>query len=354
MSSNEKTENTNKMIYIYQNHFVSCVLSIVDSMTKISINNNDKIPKEKLGSHENMRKTCDDIIIQYKEESNDVDQVKVIKKVFKVLTQHKNLVKNHDNSLFTVKTPENKIMTLIPGVNINLNISFMTDEELNDLWSNIESMFVTSVKMVYIMTDESRHSKDILELVSQFEMSTFNKLKNNFFMGLNISTDAENIVNMEQLMSSDIIIPGTEAKGGILGNFGVDKLMDVKNLSDEIKKFTDDDVSETINTLTSMLGDDNDIKDVCSTMVKSVLDDIKTNGIENMFSIAERVSGKISGIIDPEKMAKTASGMNNLIKNNENKFKDMKDENGKPVGEDFLKQFQNTMNMANLFKNMKK
>ena len=55
-----------------------------------------------------------------------------------------------------------------------------------------------------------------------------------------------------------------------------------------------------------MLGNDSDIKDVCSTMVKSVLDDIKTNGIENMFTIAERVSSKIGDKLDPEKMAKTA------------------------------------------------
>lgn len=352
-SVDEKTEQINKMVYIYQNLFVSSVISIVESMKKISVDNNDKIPTDKKGSHENLRKTCEEIINQYKNQTSDVDQVKIIKKVFKVLTQYKNLVKNHDNALFTVRTPEGKIMTLIPGVNINLNISFMEKEQLDELWGNIETMFVTSVKMVYIMTDESRHSKEVLEIVAEFEKSALKKLQNNFFMGLN-AKDGENIVSMDQLMSSDIVIPGTEAKAGFLGGLGIDKLMDVNNLTNEIKKFTEDDVSETINTLTSMLGNDSDIKDVCSTMVNSVLDDIKTNGIENIFSIAERVSGKIGSKIDPEKMAKTASGMNDLLKNNSDKLKDMTDENGKPIGDDFMKQFQGTLNMAKLFQGMGK
>ena len=345
-------EQTNKMIFIYQNLFVSCVLYIVDSMKKISIENDEKILPEKKASHEAMRKTCDDIVNQYKNQTSDMDQVKVIKKVFKVLTQHKDLLKERNQNLFTVRTPEGKIMTIIPGLNINLNVSLMTESQLNELWENVETMFVTSVKMVYLMTDSSRHSKDVLELVSNLEQNAMKKLQNNFFMGLNAS--GENLVSMDQLMSSDVVIPGTEANAGILGSLGIDKLMDTNNLANEIKKFDDKDITETINTLTSMLGNDSDIKDVCSTMVKSVLEDIKTNGIENMFTIAERVSNKIGDKIDPEKMAKTANGMNDLIKNNSEQLNNLKDDKGNPLGGDIMKQFQNTLNMANLFKKMGK
>ena len=44
-----------------------------------------------------------------------------------------------------------------------------------------------------------------------------------------------------------------------------------------------------------------------------------------MFSIAERVSGKLGSKIDPEKMAKTASGMHNLINSNSDKLNELKD-----------------------------
>jgi len=353
-TTNQKSQQDtiNKVIYIYQNLFVSSVVSIVELVKTVSTENNDKIPADRQTVHTNMRKTCDDIINQYKTQTNDIDQVKVIKKSFKVLTQYKDLVKNHDDSLFTVRTPENKIMTVIPGLNINLVLNFLSEEQKTTLWENIEAMFVSSVKMVYVMTEESRHNKDILDIVTQFEHNTLKKLQNNFFLGLNPTSGDTNQVSMDQLMSSDIVIPGTDAKGGMLGNLanlGVDKLMNPENLASEIKKFTDDDVSETINTLTSMLGNDSDIKEVCTTMVKSVLDDIKTNGIENMFTIAERVSSKLGNKLDPEKMAKTANGMNDLIKNNTDKLKDLKDENGKPIGDDFMKTFQNTLNLGKLF-----
>jgi len=196
------------------------------------------------------------------------------------------------------------------------------------------------------MTDKNRHDTNILELCSELEQKALLKF-NNFFMGLN--NDSKNEVNMDQLMSNDIVIPGTEANSGLLGKLGVDKLMDPGALASEIKKFNDDDVNETINTLTSMLGNDSDIKDVCTTMVKSVLADIQQNGLENMFSIAERVSGQLNDKIDPDKMAKTASGMNDLINNNKDKLNDLKDDKGNPMNTDILKNFQSTLNMAKLF-----
>jgi hypothetical protein len=197
-------------------------------------------------------------------------------------------------------------------------------------------------------TDKSRHDTNIVLLCEELEKKALKKL-NNFFMGLN--TDSNNEINMDQLMSSDIVIPGTEANAGFLGKLGVDKLMDPSALADEIKKFDDNDINETINTLTSMLGNDSDVKDVCTTMVKSVLADIQKNGLENMFTIAERVSGELGDKIDPNKMAKTAEGMTNLINNNKDNLNDIKDDKNSPLGPDLLKNFQN---MAKLFQNMKK
>lgn len=201
------------------------------------------------------------------------------------------------------------------------------------------------------MTDKSRHDSKLVELCEQLEQKSLKKL-NNFFMGLNIDNNSD--ISMDQLMSNDITIPGTEANSGFLGKLGVDKLMNPSALADEIKKFDDNDINETINTLTNMLGNDSDVKDVCTTMVKSVLADIQKNGLENMFNIAERVSGDLNDKIDPTKMAKTAAGMNDLINNNKDKLNDLKDDKGNPLGGDFMKNFQNTLNMAKLFQNMNK
>jgi hypothetical protein len=349
-------DSINKMIYIYQNLFVSSVINIVNLIKSVSEKNNDTIPSEKKNSHIKLRQTCEDIMNQYKNnddisKNTDVDQVRIIKKCFKVLSHNYKLIKDKDVTLFSVRNEEGKITTIIPGLNINLCISLLTDEEKNNLWDNIESLFVTSVKMVYTMTDKSRHDSHIVELCDQLEQKSLKKL-NNFFMGLNIDNNSD--ISMDQLMSNDITIPGTEANSGLLGKLGVDKLMNPSALADEIKKFDDNDINDTINTLTSMLGNDSDVKDVCTTMVKSVLADIQKNGLENMFNIAERVSGELNDKIDPTKMAKTASGMNDLINNNKDKLNDLKDDKGNPLGADFMKNFQSTLNMAKLFQNMNK
>ena len=345
------SDRLNKSLFVYQNLFVTSVVSTVMLMKKVSTANEEKIPENKKGSHKKLLETCEQILNQYKNTENktDVDQVKIIKKVFNVLKDNMELLKNKDVKLFEIRTQENKIWTIIPGLNISLNVEYLTEEETNELWDNLYSMFISVVKMIYMNTDKARHKKEVLDMVvyCEKELITKNKILNNFFLGLN--RDQTNDVSMDDLMSKNVIIPGTDAQAGLLGSLGIDKLMDVDNLSAEIKKFNENDVNETINTLTSLLGGDSDVKDVCSTMVKSVLDDIKSNGIQNMFSIAERVSSKIGNQIDSKKMEKTAENMNNLLKNNSDKFDNLKDENGNPFGSDFLKKFQSTYNMAQFF-----
>jgi hypothetical protein len=345
------TEMLNKSLFIYQNLFVSSVVSTVLLMKKVSTENESKIPEIKKSSHKKLLETCEQILNQYKNNENKtyVDQVKIIKKVFNVLKENLSLVVNKDSDLFSIKTPENKIMTIIPGLNISLNVELMTEEDKTELWDNIYSMFISSVKMVYMNTDKARYKQEVLDVVSycEKELITKNKVLNNFFLGLN--RDSTNNCSMDDLMSKEVIIPGTESQAGVLGSLGIDKLMDVENLSAEIKKFNDSDINDTINTLTTLLGGDSDVKDVCSTMVKSVLEDIKSNGIQNVMSIAERVSSKIGNQIDSKKMEKTAENMNNLLKNNADKINNLTDENGNPFGGDFLKKFQSTYNMAQFF-----
>jgi galactose-1-phosphate uridylyltransferase len=162
VSKTDEQENINKKIYIYQNLFVSSVISIVNLIKSVSQNNDDKINPDKKQAHEKLRLTCDDILNQYKNTTENIDQVRIIKKVFKVLSANYKLIKEKNNALFSVRTPEGKIMTIIPGLNINLCLDLLDDTQTVTLWDSIETMFVTSVKMVYLMTDKSRHDKNIL------------------------------------------------------------------------------------------------------------------------------------------------------------------------------------------------
>ena len=83
--------------------FVSSVLTIVNLIRDVGNKNKDSIPADKKSNFEKLFLTCEEIITQYKktEKNTDVDQVKIIKKVFKVLTANLDFVKSRNNNLFT-------------------------------------------------------------------------------------------------------------------------------------------------------------------------------------------------------------------------------------------------------------
>ena len=357
----ESSENQDKKtLFIYQSQFVYAVLSICKLLKEQSekMEADMKIPEGKLEAHKKLRVTCDTIQTEYKkggDDNSNYDQIAVIKKSFYVLKDNYKMVLDKDPALFVVRNKEGKITTIIPGVNINLVYESYTDEEKKQVWGFIFILFISSIKMVYLNTSEERHKKEILEAINYCQNDLVTNcptlLFRNVFMGLGTDNSG---VDMDSLMSKDIVIPGTEASTGLLGSLGVDKLMNLDKLSDEIKNFSDEDMKDTVNALGELLGGDTEIKDVCATMVKTVVDDIKTNGIESMFDIAQRISGKIGNVIPQDKMAKTAMKMGDLMQNNSDKIKDIKDDNGNPIGEQFMKQFTAAMGMAKQFADKQK
>jgi hypothetical protein len=355
-------ENTNEIIptsvenkknlFVYQAQFVHAIMSfckmLKDQSDKMELDN--KIQEGKLEAHKKLRTTCESIHNEYKsggDIDSNVNQIAIIKKSFYVLKDNLKLVLEKNPQLFVVRNKEGKITTIIPGVNINLVYESFDDEQKTQVWGYIYILFVSSVKMVYANTSEARHKKEILDAIDTCQNDLLTNcsslLFRNVFMGLGTDNSG---VDLESLMSKDINIPGTEASTGLLSSLGVDKLMNVEKLSDEIKNFSDTDMKDTVDALGELLGNDSDIKDVCTTMVKTVVDDVKSNGIESIFDIAQRISGKIGTMIPQDKMAKTAMKMGDLMQNNSDKLKDIKDDQGNPIGDQFLKQFSSALNMA--------
>lgn len=359
---NNIVDRKSQLLFIMQGFFMFSIKNLVIFLKGKSeyLVTENKIPEIKNESHRKLRSTCEEILLEFDNKSSNlddsnVDQIKIIKKVFYVLKDNTELLDKKDPALFTIRNAENKIISIVPGININLVYEFLDEKENKKLWFFLYALFVSSVTLVYSNTPENKHKKSVTDMVTKLrkEMVILSKevdtdlVAYNVFMGL--SGDETDDINMESLMSKDITIPGTEANTGFLNNLGLGNLMNLGSLSDEIKKFSDNDIEDTVNTLGEMLGNDSDVKDVCSTMVKTVIDDLKTNGLENIFDIAQRVQSKLGGVITPDKMAKTAFKMGDLMENNKDKLKELKDEDGNPIGENLFKQFQTTFNMAKKF-----
>ena len=172
-------EDSNKrLLFLNQTYFVYSVMTIVKLIqsTSVSALENKKVPDNKIAAHQKLATTCNDIINEYQSSSalddSSVDHIKIIKKAFYVLKDNLELIKNKDPTLFTVRNQEGKITTIIPGLNINLVYEYLTDEDKNNLWNHIYTLFVSTVNMVYANTSSNRHKQSVLDMVDYCKKET--------------------------------------------------------------------------------------------------------------------------------------------------------------------------------------
>ena len=345
-------ELKNKRLYFYQRLFISSLLKIssishevATSVINQSNSDTDKtheVSPTVLQSYHKLNSTVSLIVKEYTKEEENIDNVKMIKKVFYTLKDNLELLTTRNRQLFSIRNKENKLVTIIPGLNLNIIVDLLTDENKKLLWDNIYVLFITSVKLIYMNTDVSRHKKEILDAVKLCEKEIMGCLHslNGYLMNTGDLANSSGHLTLDDL-TVDLDIPGFKKNSGLLS-----RLLDTDNLTEEIQKFSDEDVNQTINALTKMLGDDNDIKYVCEKMVRNVLMDLKQNGLDGLGSMADRVTQNLEGQIDPTMMEKTGSKMLNVLHQNQDSLKDIKDDDGNPIGESLFNQLASTLQMA--------
>jgi hypothetical protein len=330
-------EQKNKQIYFYQKLFVTSVIKTVELVKSTS--EKSDIPQEKVESHKKLRSTCVSILNEYNSNKADVDQVKIIKKVFYTLRDNLTLLKEKNSNIFKIRNEEGKILTIIPGLNINLVLQFLSEDEVKSVWNHIYTMFLTSGKMIYMNTDEKRHKREILDMFEHCEkdLLTNASVFRSFFLDMVTMSQKNSDATLEDLIK-DTKLPEESKESGLMS-----KLLDTESLTDEIKKFSDKDIEETVGSLSQILGSDKDTTEVCNVMVRAVIEDLKSNGTGNLAGLADRVSDKLSSIIRPDLMEKTGKKMMNVMNTSSEELQKMKDENGNLIGPDIMKQMQGVM-----------
>ena len=109
----------------------------------------------------------------------------------------------------------------------------------------------------------------------------------------------------------------------------------------------DEDITNATDTITQLFGaeKDSDVGDMCSTLVTEFVSDFKTspdgNTIDKLCSTAQSIIGKLeSNKIDRSKMQSTLGRLDTFMQNSDKTFKDMKDTNGNPIGEDIMEKLK--------------
>lgn len=369
MSESNNNEEKNLNIAVNHKYFTTSLLEILNMVKskseELNLNNldqNDKQQKKLFNGHTKLRNACDELKKGFTD-SVDYDQGRIIKKIYKVITQYlDNLYPNPSKDLFSIKNKENATVTIIPGLDIQLVTKMMDDDEMKKLWDYMYMLYISSVVMI---TEINSHKKDgkVWEVLPKMNdlLIKSGKYEFNPFIGVNTlgkTSDDKNVTSnysMETMFENveDYEKPTGPSIEDMFDLAGVDKMIDLKQLNEQLKNVKREDIEDATKNITKLLGaeDDPDVKETVQTLVGGIVDDLKTNpadGIKGMVKVAKEVAEKYGKKIDKSKMEKTASQLGDFLKNGEKNLKNMKDEHGNPIGEQLMESLKGPLEMAQM------
>ena len=375
-STDTNNENNSKKMKIMTHHkyftvsFIEIMNIVLRKSNEVQFDEVDMIKdKSKLrlyNGHTKLRNVCNDLINGF---SNDeqYDQGRIIKKIYKVITSHiDNFYPNPSKNLFTLKNENGATITIIPGLDMNLVTSIMSNEEMENLWDYMYVMYISSVSIISLINEHKKGK--VFEILPQMrervlKSGVLHKGSHfvNPFLGLNsvtLESNSNDSYNVDSMFSNmdEIETPKGDLMENLFQMSGVEKLVDINLLNEQLKNVKQEDIEEATKSITKLLGaeNDKDISEVCSTLVEGIVEDLQANadkGIQGMYETAKTVSKKVGNQIDKNKMGKTVEKLALFMKDGQSNLKNMKDEKGNPIGEKLMESLKGPLEMAQKMSN---
>ena len=326
-----------KIIALQENHdlFISSLMLLLDILCKQNYTNAFKLLKE-----------LDTKI--------DIDRKSsIIKKVFMLIDIYFDLLKSNDTKLFNLYTKQNgKILkvTVIPGIDINVVWNKLNADDHNKIWQYLKCMYIASSSMVNNSGNENNivNLEKINELKSQLNIQNkqiydefWNKFPKNTLVTKQIEFNPyigvgenHNQYGVNDLLSGPKTLPHQiSPDDGVTKLLGIDKLLNLEELSKQLKNITKEQIDQAKNGIVSMLGNDidKDTSEMIDLMLNHITDelkkeDISDDPISNLTKIAECVATKMTPKIDPKKV-----DMNKVWNSTRNIANKCCDKDGKPL-----------------------
>lgn len=331
------------------------------------LNKNVKKQMKKKQNHIKFRNTCDVLLEGFKEDNEDFDQGKIIKKIYKVLTEHSSkLYPDQNKELFLLKNQNNEVVTIIPGLDINLVINDLNEKELDLFWGHLYVVYITSVGMVSLINNNKKTEKgfEIIPKLKEkvIKMGLLNDILNSY-VGVvqttseyDINNMYENVEKIKEFNGQDIEQMGIKAAAKLAG-FDTE-LPDVSKLTEQLQNMGESEIKDATNTITTLLGTNgnSDATDTCNVLVSGIVNHLKENpefSFENIIKTAQVVKEQVESTVGAEKMATTKGFVKNFMDNHENTLKNMKDADGKDIDDNLMKSLEGPLQMMKEMKNGK-
>lgn len=303
------------------------------------------------------------LINNLKELDPNFDYTRFVKKAFNVLRQSDScaLLKEKNPNLFNLRDENNKKITILPGIDLSVGYKTLTPDELTYFWQYM-FLFSSSIFNMIKMSNPEKFSKyHEVEETNQYINNVltktgvlFNDKIFNPFIGLGEKDGSYELNDM--FTQGELPKQQNISIESVLSMMGVDKMFDETKLNDELKKLNESQMKETSDGILKLMGAQNnpEVKEVCDFLVRDIVSQLKEGGFslntmsDTMFKVAENAKNNI----DMNKMKKTISSMQNFMENSQEKLKNMKDENGNPIGEQLMTKMTGPLNMINLMNGM--
>lgn len=377
-------DSDNRELVVQIQRFTASSISMLNLLRNACLrSSNVGLSERDIRSKDRFLKSTFEFIEQMKDPNNDFDFTRFIRKAFTTLKlqQHCEYLINKDKCLFEVRDNNNKIMTILPGIDLKIGYALLEDNKEDEKKAPIKPDAKSTTKPADKPTSELvlfwqymyLFSSSVFNLIKTSNESAFEKKYAHVTDTLNaLETDISKtgVMFNDQIFNPFIGVDGCDRPcsvddmftGGelpkqcnvsidtVLSTLGVDKMFDEKKLQEELQNFTEENANEATDKIVGLLGASNntEVREVCNTLIKDIVYNFKENGVANIGDTLKQVATNAKMTIDPSKMKQTASSMQHFIANGQETMKDMKDANGNPIGQQLMNSMAVPLNMMNM------
>jgi hypothetical protein len=391
-------ENSNIILQKYHDLFNLSVGLLLD----LGIKNTDV--------KSNVNKKCLRFMEVLEKKELDMDKtVNIIKKVFTIISNNLELLKNNNQELFSLNEVRDSTtvkITIIPGIDLEEVYNSITEEKnKKNMWLYLKSLYYASCKMIGISNDKNI-SDSISEYLTHLNNSNeikINELQNLFlelypnttivkkmefnpFVGVGGFGGNNAEFNINDLLKNNPMPSGqTPSITDMTSMFGIDKMLNMDELSKHLKNINPDDIEMATEGITKLLGGnlDSGTSEMINSMLLGIKDELKKedlaqgNPFNNIVKIAETVASQMIPKIEKSSvdMTKIWNSTKNLASNcvNENEnplfagkgnplslltglmekqMNIVNNPNNKKMQKEYLKEYNNLINSPNPMANI--
>jgi len=154
---------------------------------------------------------------------------------------------------------------------------------------------------------------------------------------------------MEDMFSGTVNLQTGEQLSleAVLNTLGIGNLVNEEELNAKLESLKESDLETATDQIVNILGANNDpnTRQVCGKLVRNIVEELRVNGIANVGNVLKAVAEKSRSEIQVSDMRNTMGYVQSFMNDGQDRLKEMKDENGNPIGEEVLNTISTPMAM---------